>query len=160
MTRGVWPVTRPQGGSTLHFMGANLQLVNNALAAYNAGDIETFCSYYADDAVYTSPDGVYKGREAILEAWLGTKTAFPDGKVIVSLQVEDGGCVVSEWTFTATNLGPIAMPDGAEIPATGQRVEVGGMDITEIRNGQIVSHRMYYDNVAAFTQLGLMPAAT
>jgi steroid delta-isomerase-like uncharacterized protein len=139
-------------------MGANLQLVNKALAAYNAGDIETFCSYYADDAVYTSPDGVYKGREAILDAWLGTKEAFPDGRVDVTLQVDDGSCVVSEWTFTATNTGPITMPDGAQTPATGHTVEVQGMDITEIRDGRITSHRMYFDNVAAFTQLGLMPA--
>lgn len=139
-------------------MGANLQLVDKATAAYNAGDIEEFCSYYADDAVYTSPDGVYTGRQAILDAWLGTQEAFPDGHVEVTLQVDDGSCVVSEWTFTGTNTGPITMPDGTQIPATGQRVQVPGIDITEIRDGQITSHRMYFDNVAAFTQLGLMPA--
>ena len=141
-------------------MGANLKLVDQAIAAYNRGDLDAFCAFYADDATYVSPDGTYKGREAITESWRQTLTAFPDGQVTVTLTVEDGSCVVSEWTFVGTNTGPLTLPDGTELPATGQRIEVPGMDITEIRDGKITSHRMYFDNVAAFTQLGLMPAAT
>ena len=139
-------------------MGANLKLVDQAIAAYNAGDIEAFCALYADDATFISPDGACVGHAAILERWQQTQQAFPDGKVTVTLAVDDGSCVVNEWIFTATNTGPLTLPDGSQLPATGLTVEVPGMDITEIRDGKITSHRMYFDNVAAFTQLGLMPA--
>lgn len=141
-------------------MGANLKLVDQAIAAYNSGDMKAFCAFYADDAVLVTPDGTYTGQAEILERWLDTQAAFPDGTVTVTLAVDDGSCVVNEWTFKATNTGPLTMPDGSQIPATGLSLEVPGMDITEIRDGKITSHRMYFDNVAAFTQLGLMPAAT
>jgi steroid delta-isomerase-like uncharacterized protein len=139
-------------------MGANLVINDNAAAAYNAGDIAGFCAYYAPDAILTTPDGTFTGLEAIFENWTKEKAAFPDSKVTMTLVVEDGDKLVSEWTWTATNTGDLSLPDGTTLPATGKSVTVNGMDVTELRDGKIVSQRMYFDNMTAFTQLGLIPA--
>ena len=38
-------------------------------AAWSRGDLETFCSVYADDAVFVSPSGLTKGRQAVLDRY-------------------------------------------------------------------------------------------
>ncbi|MDQ1444344.1 MAG: hypothetical protein QOI20_808 [Acidimicrobiaceae bacterium] len=140
-------------------MGANLKLVDQAISAYNQGELQAFCALYADNAVLSAPDGTYIGRAAITEMWRGTRESFPDAKLTITLTVDDGTCVVSEWTHYAINTGPLTLPDGTTVPATGMPVEISGMDVVEVRNGQIVAHRLYYDNMAVLAQLGLVPAA-
>ena len=38
-------------------------------AAWSRGDLEAFCSVYADDAVFVSPSGVTRGRQAVLDRY-------------------------------------------------------------------------------------------
>jgi uncharacterized protein (TIGR02246 family) len=38
-------------------------------AAWSRGDLEGFCSVYADDAVFVSPSGLTKGRKAVLDRY-------------------------------------------------------------------------------------------
>jgi peptidoglycan/xylan/chitin deacetylase (PgdA/CDA1 family) len=37
--------------------------------AWSRGDVETFCSTYAEDATYVSPSGLTQGRQAVLERY-------------------------------------------------------------------------------------------
>lgn len=141
-------------------MGVNLDIADQAVAAFNAADVTAYAAFYADDATLVAPDGTFTGRDAIAEMWTASRVTFPDAKLVVNLTVEDGDKVVSEWTFTATNLGELPMPDGTTIPATGKALTINGMDVIEIENGKITSHRLYYDNMAAFAQLGLVEAPT
>jgi steroid delta-isomerase-like uncharacterized protein len=139
-------------------MGTNTDIADAAIAAFNRGDIEGYCATYADDAVLTSPDGTFTGREAITQNWVLEHQSFPDEQVTVSLTVEDGDRLIQEWTWRATNTGDLTLPDGTVIPATGKTVEVDGARVVVMRDGKIVSERMYFDNVAAYSQLGLLPA--
>jgi hypothetical protein len=36
-------------------------------------------------------------------------------------------------------------------------VEIRGMELVKMRDGKIVVNNLYYDNVASFVQLGLIP---
>ena len=45
-----------------------------------------------------------------------------------------------------------------EIPATGKRVEVNGAEILRFDGDKVVEHVLYFDNMSAFTQLGLIPS--
>jgi predicted ester cyclase len=49
------------------------------------------------------------------------------------------------------------MPDGTELPPTGKRVEVTGIELVQVRDGKIVVDNIYYDNLAVAAQLGLLP---
>ncbi|HEU5405820.1 MAG TPA: ester cyclase, partial [Gaiellaceae bacterium] len=53
--------------------------------------------------------------------------------------------------------GPFRLPDGSEVPATGRPVEIKGMELVEVRDGKIVVDNLYYDFMAAVSQLGLVP---
>jgi uncharacterized protein (TIGR02246 family) len=48
---------------------AAASLLAKQVAAWNAGNLEEFCSVYADDALFISPSGVTRGRRAVLERY-------------------------------------------------------------------------------------------
>jgi len=136
---------------------SNIEKNDNAAALYSKGDIEAFVDTYADNAVLRSPDGVFEGKAALLEYWTQDKAAFPDSNVEMTRSIEDADVVMAEWTWSGTHQGPFNLPDGTEVPATGNRVEVNGAEVLRFRDGLVVEHTLYFDNMAAMTQLGLLP---
>ena len=138
-------------------MSINIQLNDEAAALYSKGDIDGFVDTYAEDAVLRSPDGVSEGKQAIREYWTQEKAAFPDSNVEMIRSIEDGDIVMAEWTWSGTHRGPFSLPDGTEVPATGNRVEANGAEVVRFRDGLVVEHNLYFDNMGAFGQLGLLP---
>jgi uncharacterized protein (TIGR02246 family) len=45
------------------------ELLARQAAAWNAGDLDAFCALYAEDAVFVTPSGVTRGRQAVLERY-------------------------------------------------------------------------------------------
>ena len=43
-----------------------LSLLDRQASAWNRGDMEAFCSAYADDAVFLAPSGGTRGRSEVL----------------------------------------------------------------------------------------------
>ena len=122
----------------------------------NAHDARAIGDLYADDAVMSEPSGEFKGREAIVQYWDGFFTAMPDLNGRDEFEAEAGDTAINEWSMSGTNSGPMDTPEGT-IPATGKRVTVRGCDAITVRDGRIQSHRVYYDQLAFMTQLGLIP---
>ena len=127
---------------------------------YNAGDLEGLVSLYTEDAVLVTPYGTAQGRAAIREQWSRDKAAFPDRTLTIDVIVEQSDTIASEFTWAATNTGPLVQPDGTELPPTGKRVEFKGMSLVPVRGGKIAVHHMYFDNMAVAGQLGLVPGGT
>ena len=138
-------------------MGKYAAMNDDLAALYSKGDIEGFVDGYSDDAVLRSPDGVYEGKAALLDYWTREKNAFPDSNVEMVRSIEQGDIVAGEWTWSGTHQGPFALPDGTEVPATGKRVEVAGAEIVRFTGDKVAEHNLYFDNMAAMAQLGLMP---
>ncbi len=61
---------------------------------------------------------------------------------------------MTEYVFSGTHTGRLASPAG-EIPPTGKRLELKFADVFVIRDGLVVEHHIYYDQVAF--RCGLMP---
>jgi len=136
------------------------ELYLRAIGAYNAHDLDAFLDYYADECEVTVPGfPPFRGKAAARECWRLFMESFPDDHLTVHNQVADGTTVVGEWTADATNTGPLYLPSGDVLPATGKRFANKGIDISVIEAGQIKSHRLYWDTTAVLAQLGLMPAA-
>jgi peptidoglycan/xylan/chitin deacetylase (PgdA/CDA1 family) len=99
-------------------------------AAWNRGDFETFCSVYAADATYASPNGLTRGRDAVLARY---RAKYPDAATrgTLSFSIEEtqlvsglevtpfdaavpggvhGASVLARWTLTYA---------GGKPPATG-----------------------------------------
>ena len=60
-------------------------LLRTQAEAWNAGDLEEFCTVYADDAAYVSSTGVTRGREAILARY---RQRYPDRAAMGTLSFE------------------------------------------------------------------------
>jgi peptidoglycan/xylan/chitin deacetylase (PgdA/CDA1 family) len=94
--------------------------------AWNRGDFETFCSFYAADASFASPEGLARGRQAVLERY---RRKYPDpvSRGTLSFDVLDsrlasglessvfgdavpsrvhGVSILARWTLTRTGQPP------------------------------------------------------
>ena len=138
-------------------MATNKELLEHYVELYNAGDLDACMELYAEDAVQRMHDGVFEGVGPIRSRLARDLDAFADAKYVVESFFADGDKFGDEWTFTGTNTGPLRLPDGTEIPATGRRVEIKGMEYVEVRDGRIVVDNLYYDFMAAVYQVGLVP---
>jgi len=76
------------------------------------------------------------------------------------LLLEQGDTIAAEWTWAATNTGPLTLRDGTQLPPTGKRIKITGIELAQLRDGKISAHRMYGDGMAIAQQLGLLPERT
>jgi len=107
--------------------------------------------------VQLMPDGTFEGRSAIKDRLAKELAAFADIAHRYVSYVEQGDAFADEWVFAGTHTGPLQLPDGTELAATGKRVEMPGMEFVKVRDGKIVVDNLYYDNLAVAAQLGLLP---
>lgn len=138
-------------------MSANRNLLGRYVELYNEGDLDACMELYADDAVQLMHDGLFTGVSEIQERLQRDLTGLPDAHYVVESFVENGDLFADEWTFTGTHTGPFHLPDGSELPPTGKRVEIRGMELVVVRGGKIVVDNLYYDFMAIVSQLGLVP---
>jgi steroid delta-isomerase-like uncharacterized protein len=138
-------------------MSANRQLLDRYVERYNAGDLDGVMDLYAEDAVQVMPDGTYEGWSTVRERLAQELDGFTDLNHTVRSFVEQGDLFADEWTFVGTHTGPFRLPDGSQLPPTGKRVEIRGMEVVQVRDGKIVLNSLYYDTMAVAVQLGLVP---
>src|SRR5512132_4287971 len=117
-------------------------LLERYVERYNAGDLDGVMDLYAEDSVQLMPDGSFEGRSVIRERLANELAAFSDLAHRYVSYVEEGDAFADEWVFVGTHTGLLTLPDGTEVPATGKRVEVKGMEFVEVRNGKIVVDNM------------------
>jgi steroid delta-isomerase-like uncharacterized protein len=138
-------------------MSANSKLLDRYVERYNAGDLDAVMDLYAEDATQMMPDGTFEGWNTIRERLAQELNAFSDVAHRVESFVEQGDAFADEWTFVGTHTSPFALPDGTEVPPSGKRVEIRGMEYVQVHDGKIVVDNLYYDTIAVAVQLGLVP---
>lgn len=132
-------------------------LLDRYVELYNSGDLDGVMDLYAEDSSQLTPNGTFEGRQAIRDRLGKELDAFSDLAHRVVSYMERGDSFADEWVFVGTHTGPLVLPDGTEVPATGKRVEVPGMELVVMRDGKIAVDNLYYDNLAVAAQLGLLP---
>ena len=138
-------------------MSANKKLLDRYVERYNAGDLDGVMDLYAEDAVQIMPDGTFEGWNSVRERLAQELDGFTDLNHTVRSFVEQGDSFADEWTFVGTHTDPFRLPDGTELPPTGKRVEIRGMELVQVRDGKVILNTLYYDNLAVAVQLGLVP---
>jgi len=80
-------------------------VLDRQVQAWNRGDLESFVSVYAEDAVFVSPTGLTRGRRAVLDRY---RKRYPDKAAmgtlsldVVEIRLADvhGASVVARWTL-------------------------------------------------------------
>ena len=60
-------------------------VISNQVAAWNRGDLAAFCAGYAEDALFLSPTGVTRGRQAVLDRYV---KRYPTKEAMGALKIE------------------------------------------------------------------------
>jgi steroid delta-isomerase-like uncharacterized protein len=124
--------------------------------AIDSRDLETALSLWADGArenVRGQVDTV--APEGVREFIGGLLDAVPDLHMeVMSTTTEDERCSV-QWRLTGTFAGPGSF--GGVAP-TSSRIELEGIDLITVRDGQIQSNDAFTDSMTFARQVGMMPA--
>jgi predicted ester cyclase len=102
---------------------------------------------HAIDTSITKKQGL-AGLKEILKVY---KTSFPDLMIKSNAIAASGDTVISYYTYTGTNSGPIM-----GMPATNRSVKVNGVDIVIFKDGKAIEHWEVQDQIALMKQLGMM----
>jgi predicted ester cyclase len=86
----------------------------------------------------------------------GTLAIFPDLRIRTDDLFAEGDMVVERWTQTCHHTGgPFFI---GNLPASGKKVEITGINAYRIANGKIVETWANMDFLGVLQQLGLAPA--
>lgn len=136
-------------------MGAALDTANRFFDAFAKGDLEAADALFADDCAFNMPNGPLTKAEhrGMGEAF---KAGLPDSRMIVDHAVDGGDEVFLEGRFVGTHDGDLQSPGGT-VPASGNKLELPFADYFKVRDGKIVEHRTYFDQIGMMGQLGALP---
>ncbi len=119
--------------------------------SWNQQDEDAVDEIFAEDFVgYSSgsPEPI-KGREGVKQSLEGYLSAFPNLQMTIEETVADDDKVAVRWFAEGTHNG-----DFLGMPPTGKDVEVGGIDIFTVVDGQIKEAHGLYDHAGMMQQLG------
>ena len=138
-------------------MGQAREVMDKLTDAIFRQDFDAARALYAPDAVAITPDkGEVSGSGDIVEWAREMIEAFPDARFESLSKFESGDTAIDEGYFIGTNTGPLVMPTGETMPATGKSARFRACDIATVENGAVSSHRFYFDQMDFAEQLGLM----
>jgi predicted ester cyclase len=139
-------------------MGTARQLVDQAWAAIESGEIERLGDLFHEDAEMFTTSGSGAGVDHIKAVFARHVSGYPDisHEVLGAVESADGDAVALEIVFTATHGGELRGPFGTIAP-TGKRLRWRSSDHVRARDGRIVSWHAHFDRLALLDQLDLLP---
>lgn len=141
-------------------MGQARDAIERFYNAFGSGDFGAAVEAFTEDSVHIEP---VSPTPMDLQAWRQYgerfKGGLPDAHMEIEQVIEDGDRAAVEARFVGTHTQPLMTPQG-EVPASGRSINLPFVECVEIRDGKIAEHRVYYDQVAFMTALGLMPEDT
>jgi steroid delta-isomerase-like uncharacterized protein len=122
--------------------------------ALAARDTETALGHWGEDVVADIvPLGVLRGRAEFKGFLDGLIASVPDVELTVERLVAGEREAVVEWRRQGTFNG--AQFQGIE--ATGGHIELRGVDVFQVEDGEIVGETAYYDSSDFARQIGMLP---
>lgn len=136
---------------------ANKKIVRHVLERISAGDIDAFVERLAPAYVrhcQAMPPGAQEihGREGMRAFLEANKATFPDYHEEIEHLVGEGDFVAWRSRGRGTMRGPMG-----PFPPTGKTMDLVIVGMHRFQDGVIAETWTSWDNVAALTQLGLMP---
>jgi steroid delta-isomerase-like uncharacterized protein len=132
----------------------NKALVRRWFTELDRGNLDIIDELLPDDYVDHNPPlpDLPSGREGVRQSSLILKAAFPDAVHIIEDQMAEGDKVMTRVTTRATFCSEIL-----GFPPTGKVVEVKGIAVHRIANGQLVEHWAHLDMTGFMEQISDSP---
>ncbi|HEY3296953.1 MAG TPA: ester cyclase [bacterium] len=140
-----------------HVETDNVAISKDIYAIISKGDLNQLTNLYAQNSVMVNMpwNTTFRGRDNVLNYIRILRTAFPDMKVTLTHQTAQDDTVVNEWLLKGTHKGVLKSPTG-DIAPTNRSVEIPGVSIFEMEDGQVVNIRQYWDINSLLRQIGLV----
>ena len=125
---------------------------------WNAGDEAIIDRLMSPSAKFHGlpPDGKPVVGPAAFKPFVRAfRQAFPDIRIHVLRTICEGDFVAAHCVVTGTHNGP-----GLGITATGSPIEIYGVAIALIRDGQVQEGWNCFDFMSLYQQVGMLPALT
>jgi steroid delta-isomerase-like uncharacterized protein len=131
------------------------QTVRSYLDTMNNRDAAAMADHWREDGVEDIVAvGLLRGRDELRDYFSSLFAAMPDATTTITRLVAGEQSCAVEWRLEATLSGKPFMG----IEPTGKHVEIRGLDLIELEDGQIVSNTAYFDGMSIARQIGLLPA--
>lgn len=130
-----------------------VQRLYNTLMA--AGDSDSAREILAEDYLDHDIPGIGQGgREELIQAVMGVRSAFPDVQPeLFELVAQD------QWVAVRVEAGGHHTGDPfLGIPASGEQIRWKELHLFRVADGKIVEHRGVFDLLSIMQQLGAIPA--
>ena len=123
--------------------------------AMDQRDAEGMVAHWREDGVEDIvPVGVLRGRDEIRSHFASLFAALPDARTTVTRLVAGERSCAVEWRLEGTFSGAPFM----DIEPTGKHLEIRGLDLFELDDGELVSNTAYFDGAGYARQIGMLPA--
>lgn len=131
-------------------------IVESITQLWNTGDLNLATEVYNENCRWSGPDRTepIRGPQQLAQYVAYVRTAFPDFKLQANERLQDGDRLATHWTITGTQRGEFQ-----GIPPTGKQINITGVTMWRIENGQVTEEHVYFDRLAMLEQLGVAPGA-
>ena len=120
----------------------------------NQRDPEAIRPYWHDDLVEELPTGTYRGPDEMAAYFAESFGALPDFHIEPERIAGEDETVFVKWRLTGTFSGR----PWQGIEATGDRIELTGIDCFTFRDEKVVHNAVQFDQMSFARQIGMMPA--
>ena len=130
---------------------SNKQLCRDYFTAFLKRDAAWMDKHIAPDFVRHDPGLPFevRGPQGVLQLHDALLPAFPDMKLPLQDFVAEGEKVLVRLRVQATHTGPFG-----EMAATGRSIDIGVLDLFQIRDNRLIEHWALLDNLGMLKQLG------
>ncbi len=132
---------------------SNKQLCRDYFTAFLKRDAAWMDKYIAPGFMRHDPGLPFevRGPQGVMQLHDALLPAFPDMKLPLEDFVAEGEKVLVRLRVQATHTGPFG-----EMTATGRKIDIGVLDLFQIRDGRLIEHWALLDNLGMMKQLGAM----
>lgn len=134
------------------------QVVDAMHAAFRRGDLAAIAAYWHEDVDYRAPGVALRGHAARIEAETVWLDAFSENGVETYARFENGDDICDFAIMSGRHTGPLALPGGATLPATGATISGPYAARYTIRGGKVLAQEVIYDRMTLIGALGLAGA--
>lgn len=117
---------------------------------WNRKNLAAMDKYFTPDIVdHDAPPGQKPGLEGLKETFAMMQAAFPDWRIVIEKEVEEGDTVVTRIRTSGTHQGNFF-----GMPATGRQFQSKGIHILRYQDGKMAEHWGNSDDLGMLHQLG------